>query len=78
MIIIESDFKARSRSPKYLPRFLRNCFSRLITKRTAPTTDYTKMGMVRARSPATMQFVEESLARGLPLIPFHYTSLEFR
>ena len=76
MIIIESDFKARSRSPKYVPRFLRSYFSRLITKRTAPTTDSTKKEMVRARSPATMTFVEESLARGLPLIPFHYTSLD--
>ena len=30
----------------------------------------------RPCSPATQQFVEDSLARGFPLIPFHYTSLD--
>ena len=29
-----------------------------------------------ASSPTTQQFVEETLARGFPLIPFHYTSSE--
>ena len=35
-----------------------------------------EMGMVRHGSPATQQFVEDSLARGFPLIPFLYTSLD--
>ena len=32
--------------------------------------------MSRPGSPATQQFVEDSLARGFPLIPFLYTSLD--
>ena len=30
-----------------------------------------------ASSPTTQQFVEETLARGFPLIPFHYTSSKY-
>ena len=80
VIIIKSEFRtsAEAKSPKCLPRFLRSCFSRLVTKETAASMDSAKEEVVRPGSPATRQFVEENLARGLPLIPFHYTSLEFR
>ena len=105
----------KSKSPKYLPKFLRASFSRLISKEKSSksgsltgqdpislpffstvsipslasptpslsqTTDSDKEGEVgeggaiRPCSPATQQFVQDSLARGFPLIPFHYTSLD--
>ena len=105
----------KSKSPKYLPKFLRASFSRLISKEksksgslsgqeplslpffssvsipslASPTpslgqnTDSDKeteaaveSGVIRPCSPATQQFVQDSLARGFPLIPFHYTSLD--
>ena len=104
----------KSKSPKYLPKFLRASFSRLISKESksksgslsgqeplslpffssvsipslasptpslSQTTDSDKEteaseGSLRPCSPATQQFVQDSLARGFPLIPFHYTSLD--
>lgn len=104
----------KSKSPKYLPKFLRASFSRLISKEKSSksgsltgqdpislpffssvsipslasptpslsqTTDSDKEaegegGVIRPCSPATQQFVQDSLARGFPLIPFHYTSLD--
>ena len=104
----------KSKSPKYLPKFLRASFSRLISKEKSSksgsltgqeplslpffssvsipslasptpslsqTTDSDKEteageAMIRPCSPTTQQFVQDSLARGFPLIPFHYTSLD--
>ena len=105
----------KSKSPKYLPKFLRASFSRLISKEKSSksgsltgqdpislpffssvsipslasptpslsqTTDSDKEteagegSIIRPCSPTTQQFVQDSLARGFPLIPFHYTSLD--
>ena len=98
----------KSKSPKYLPRFLRTSFSKLISRDrsksqssssqeqgsslpffssvsipslSSPTLSQTEDSdnnddQVRPCSPATARFVEESVARGFPLIPFHYTSLD--
>ena len=105
----------KSKSPKYLPKFLRASFSRLISKEKSSksgsltgqdpislpffssvsipslasptpslsqTTDSDKEteagegAVIRPCSPTTQQFVQDSLARGFPLIPFHYTSLD--
>ena len=112
----EASVESKSKSPKYLPKFLRASFSKLISKDKAksqsltqealslpffssvsipslssPTTslggqntdsevtdDHQANGSLlpRACSPTTQQFVEDSLAKGFPLIPFHYTSLD--
>ena len=44
VIIIKSEFRtsAEAKSPKCLPRFLRSCFSRLVTKETAASMDSAK------------------------------------
>ena len=109
----EASVESKSKSPKYLPKFLRASFSKLISKDKAksqslnqealslpffssvsipslssPTTSLGGQNMdseatddqggllPRACSPTTQQFVEDSLAKGFPLIPFHYTSLD--
>ena len=103
----------KSKSPKYLPKFLRTSFSKLISKDKNKSNSLTQEPMslpffssvsipslssptpslsqtdsdtneihedpppqTRPCSPATQQFVEDSLAKGFPLIPFHYTSID--
>lgn len=108
----------KSKSPKYIPKFLRASFSKLISKDKSKSQSSSSQEPVslpffssisipslnspssssvynqdqedsdsnnnedtatqynRACSPTTQQFVEESIAKGFPLIPFHYTSLD--
>ena len=105
-----------SKSPRFLPKFLRASFSRLISKdkpKTAvprtepmslpffststPVTRSPSLSMGHSDmsvdsinrienetdnddsadcSPTTKQFVEDSVARGLPIIPFYYSTAE--
>ena len=76
------------RSPKIIPKFLRSSFTRLISKdRTqkeealSPTSSPpspprssppTSPRSSPPSSPTTRSFVQESLAQGLPIIPFNY------
>ena len=76
------------RSPKIIPKFLRSSFSKLISKErtrkeqhlspTSPTpspprpSPPTSPRLSPPSSPTTRSFVRESLAQGLPIIPFNY------
>ena len=76
------------RSPKIIPKFLRSSFSKLISKErtrkeqhlspTSPTpspprpSPPTSPRSSPPSSPTTRSFVRESLAQGLPIIPFNY------
>ena len=88
-----------ARSPRFLPKFLRSSFSKLLQGRDrARTPDppfepaslpFFSSVLSRSRcqtpeeelelkasppsSPTTKTYVEESLAKGLPIIPFNYT-----
>jgi len=111
-----SDSSFISKSPRFLPKFLRTSFSRLISKEKCKTpvprlepmslpffstsTPVTRSPSLSPGcsaksldsldtddneddtnvsddcSPTTKQFVEESLAKGLPLIPFCYSTAQ--
>ena len=112
-----SDNSFISKSPRFLPKFLRASFSKLISKekgktlvpRTEPmslpffststpatrspslTTEQSPRSLdcfindtdneadideLEDCSPTTKQFVEDSLAKGLPIIPFYYSTAE--
>jgi len=43
---------------------------------TSDTPNDQQVNLTIASSPGTEQFVKDSLARGFPLIPFHYTSYD--
>ena len=76
------------RSPKIIPKFLRSSFSKLISKEwtrkeepRSPTSSPPSPPRSPPRpssrrsppsSPTTRSFVRESLAQGLPIIPFNY------
>ena len=104
----EANVEPTTKSPRFLPKFLRSSFSRLISKDKAkmvepmslpffstisisntssPTwsvddndsqqpTDTPDTKESLTCSPNTRKFVEESLAKGLPLIPFNYSSAD--
>ena len=114
----ESNFESATKSPRFLPKFIRASFSRLIskdkTKTNTPTlepmslpffstisistassptwsidhsdtqqqdtndkdTETPDMKESLTCSPTTKQFVQDSLAKGLPLIPFYYSAAD--
>jgi hypothetical protein len=111
----ESNVESTTKSPRFLPKFLRSSFSRLISKDKAKIVEpmslpvfstisisstssptwsvgdndtqtqennnyqYNETPNTRESltcSPNTKQFVEDSLAKGLPLIPFNYSSAD--
>ena len=86
-----------ARSPRFLPKFLRSSFSKLmqgkdrtpepsiaieplslpffsspLSKSRCPTPEEEEVEESPPSSPTTKTFVEESLAKGLPIIPFNY------
>ena len=87
-----------ARSPRFLPKFLRSSFSKLLQGKDRPpepqpaleplSLPFFSSVLSRSRcptpeeeeveeesppsSPTTKNFVEESLAKGLPIIPFNY------
>ena len=114
--IQEANAEPATKSPRFLPKFLRSSFSRLISKdKTKPVQEpmslpfFSTISLSTASSPTwsveesdnqqsdnrndkpyvtpdtkesltcspnTRKFVEESLAKGLPLIPFNYSSAD--
>jgi len=86
-----------ARSPRFLPKFLRSSFSKLLqgkdrtpeppieplslpffssvlSRSRCPTPEEDEIEIEESppSSPTTKNFVEESLAKGLPIIPFNY------
>ena len=86
-----------ARSPRFLPKFLRSSFSKLLqgkdrtpeppvaieplsqpffssvlSRSRCPTPEEEEVQESPPSSPTTKTFVEESLAKGLPIIPFNY------
>jgi len=112
----ETNAEPTTKSPRFLPKFLRSSFSRLISKdKTKPVLEpmslpfFSSISLSTASSPTwsmeesehqqmcdkndkpyttpdnkesltcspnTRKFVEDSLAKGLPLIPFNYSSAD--